>query len=317
MNAWTEQRIAAALYRHFIFQSWWPLTQVTLDDPAVAGKPYVHGGRSRYRRIDMLMLRSPRKRGLGDVESLAIEIKVSRSDLLADVRDPAKQEAWREMSHRHAYAIPAGLARKEEIPAASGIITVDGTGGIDAVSWARKATYTTAPPHLPPQLIIALAARAAQAEASIKGLASNSNQDDDPEAMRAELQRLRQENRRLADRDHRQTGQLAAWRAACAAADGVPCGTCGHLVKPTRYSPHDGFGWRHVDRAHEAPCEQLRKTAAEEEARQQWEHWETNSRRSFYRQQAEHDARERGTEPWLIYLVVPKVAPAEELPVRL
>uniref|UniRef100_UPI003F494991 hypothetical protein n=1 Tax=Nonomuraea sp. CA-251285 TaxID=3240002 RepID=UPI003F494991 len=302
---WTEKLVAQALYRHFVWQSWWPLTQVTVNDPAHRRTEPLDPARSKtFRRIDMLMFRTPRKEGLGQVEMLAIEIKTARPDLLADVRDPGKQAAWREVAHRHAYAIPAGLADPREIPAASGVITLDSNLGL---KWARRAPYSTTAPDLPAQLVIALAARASQAEARLKGLSSDAS--DDMEGMRAELEQLRREARKLADQNERLSDKLSAWRTACAAVAGVPCWGCGQLVKPSRYAQQGVIRWRHVQPADEARCARARRHLAAEAARLDWERDTDGQGRSYQ----EKRARDRGIPPWELYLTVLDVGPAEDL----
>jgi hypothetical protein len=70
----------------------------------------------RQRRVDVLAVRAARKPRIGPVELLAVEIKVTRADFLADVRDPHKQARWRDLTHRMAYAVPEGLVKADEVP---------------------------------------------------------------------------------------------------------------------------------------------------------------------------------------------------------
>lgn len=53
-----------------------------------------------------------------------VEVKVSRSDFLAEVRNPLKQERWLRHAHRAYYATPKDLVRVEEIPVGWGLIEV-------------------------------------------------------------------------------------------------------------------------------------------------------------------------------------------------
>lgn len=53
------------------------------------------------------------------------EIKVSRADLLCDLRNPSKREAYRWLSCETYYVFPANLAAPEEIPEPFGILTVN------------------------------------------------------------------------------------------------------------------------------------------------------------------------------------------------
>ncbi len=53
------------------------------------------------------------------------EIKVSRADLLCDLRNPSKREAYRWLSCETYYVFPANLAAPEEIPEPFGVLTVN------------------------------------------------------------------------------------------------------------------------------------------------------------------------------------------------
>ncbi len=70
------------------------------------------------------------------VEPIAHEIKVQRSDLLADLRRPAKGEAYRWLSSECWYVIRDGIARPEEIPEVYGVLLALPDG---ALSVARPA----------------------------------------------------------------------------------------------------------------------------------------------------------------------------------
>ncbi len=59
------------------------------------------------------------------VEPVAHEIKVHRADLLADLRRPAKGEAYRWLSGECWYVLRAGIAQPEEIPAVYGVLLAD------------------------------------------------------------------------------------------------------------------------------------------------------------------------------------------------
>ena len=75
------------------------------------------------------------------VEPVAHEVKVRRADLLADLRRPAKGEAYRWLSGACWYVIRAGIARPEEIPEAYGVMLAHGdlAGGGGTLEVARPA----------------------------------------------------------------------------------------------------------------------------------------------------------------------------------
>ena len=259
----TELSMSRALYQHFVAQNWAPLVHISADpafkaeaDRAVFKSPRI---------IDMLMVRSARKKGIGPFDLLAVEIKVTRADFFADVRDPAKQESWRTIAHRHAYAVPAGLVRREEVPKGSGLLEV-GPG----VSWTVRTPYT-ASPELPASLVLTFAWRAARAEGQLRGLSFSTRNDQDPDVMRAELARLREDVDRSAKRLARVAGERDAWREAYAAAGGgVPCGGCGSPLKPVLRSGHISR-WRHAAKQDDAPCHVLRQERAAAAAQARWE----------------------------------------------
>lgn len=70
------------------------------------------------------------------------EIKASRADLLSDLRNPAKRDAYRWLSCETYYVFPAGLAAPEEIPEEFGILTANGTVDADILELVRPARHT-------------------------------------------------------------------------------------------------------------------------------------------------------------------------------
>ncbi len=86
------------------------------------------------------------------VEPIVHEVKVRRADLLADLRRPAKGEAYRWLSGECWYVIRAGIAQPDEIPAVYGVLVADVAGGLDV---ARPAPRR--PMRLPFMVWMALA----------------------------------------------------------------------------------------------------------------------------------------------------------------
>lgn len=91
------------------------------------------------------------------VEPIAHEIKVRRADLLADLRRPAKGEAYRWLSSECWYVIRAGIARPEEIPPVYGVLVAGDDGALDVARPAPKR-----PLRLPFMVWMALARAAPQ-----------------------------------------------------------------------------------------------------------------------------------------------------------
>jgi hypothetical protein len=64
------------------------------------------------------------------VEPIAHEIKVQRSDLLADLRRPAKGEAYRWLSSECWYVLREGIAQADEIPEVYGVMLAQPGGAL-------------------------------------------------------------------------------------------------------------------------------------------------------------------------------------------
>lgn len=72
------------------------------------------------------------------VEPVAHEIKVRRADLLADLRRPAKGEAYRWLSSECWYVLRAGIARPDEIPPVYGVLLAHDDGSLDVARPAPR-----------------------------------------------------------------------------------------------------------------------------------------------------------------------------------
>ena len=265
---WTAATVNRALYTHFANQQWAVLFEV--------------GERTDGRRIDALCVRKARRMGIGHLETLAIEVKVTRGDFLSDVKRPEKQAAWRELAHRHAYAVPEGMVTKDEVPEGCGLIYVGRNEyhpQIATVAWAKKPPYTPTEHTLPSWLVQNIALRCGWAEGQLKGFSGVETYDrdgsDTVESLRA---RLANEKRR-GDKEHaraeREHARATLWRGLVGAMAGMPCADCGQMLRPSRLN-RNGYGgvvWVHVDAAHEEPCLPLRLANDEARARASAEKW--------------------------------------------
>ena len=61
------------------------------------------------------------------VEPIVHEIKVSRADLLSDLRRAAKREAYRALASQCWYVLRAGIAEADEVPLQFGVMLAQGT----------------------------------------------------------------------------------------------------------------------------------------------------------------------------------------------
>ena len=93
------------------------------------------------------------------VEPVVHEIKVSRGDLLAELRKPDKHAAYLGLASQCWFVYPAGLARADEIPPAFGVIEAAADGSLERVrpapsrpmrlptaAWVALARATALPP---------------------------------------------------------------------------------------------------------------------------------------------------------------------------
>ena len=73
------------------------------------------------------------------VEPVVHEIKVSRADLQADLRRPAKGQAYLAMASQCWYVVTRGLAAEADVPAHYGLMVADADGqGLEVVRSAPK-----------------------------------------------------------------------------------------------------------------------------------------------------------------------------------
>ncbi len=90
------------------------------------------------------------------VEPIAHEIKVSRADLLSDLRRQAKAAAYLAVASQCWYVLREGIANAEEVPAAYGVIFAS-PGGLDVARAAPRRAL-----RLPLAVWMALARAAAE-----------------------------------------------------------------------------------------------------------------------------------------------------------
>ena len=124
-----------------------------LDDDAIAERP--HQGKASWRmaRPDVF---SVRRTSVEDyLQPMVHEVKVSRADLLSDLRHAAKRESYQWLSCETYYVLPAGVAEPHEIPEAFGVWLLNGTIDSGTLDLARPARHM--PCKLPFPVWMALA----------------------------------------------------------------------------------------------------------------------------------------------------------------
>jgi hypothetical protein len=89
------------------------------------------------------------------LQPMVHEIKVSRADLLADMRNAAKRASYRWLSCETYYVFPSGVSKPEEIPEPFGVWVLQGTAESGTLEMIRPARHT--PCKLPFSVWMALA----------------------------------------------------------------------------------------------------------------------------------------------------------------
>ena len=89
------------------------------------------------------------------LQPMVHEVKVSRADLLSDLRHAAKRESYQWLSCETYYVLPAGVAEPHEIPEAFGVWLLNGSIDSGTLDLARPARH--APCKLPFPVWMALA----------------------------------------------------------------------------------------------------------------------------------------------------------------
>ena len=98
------------------------------------------------------------------------EIKVSRADLLSDLRHPAKCESYRWLSCETWYVFPAGVAQPQEIPEVFGVWLLDGAVDDGRLECVRPARHVPCKLPFAVWMALARATPAQGGEARAQGL---------------------------------------------------------------------------------------------------------------------------------------------------
>jgi hypothetical protein len=109
-----------------------------LDDEAIS--PQSHQGKASWRmaRPDVFSVRRTSVEAY--LQPMVHEVKVSRADLLSDLRHAAKRESYQWLSCETYFVLPAGVAQPHEIPEDFGVWLLNGPidgGALDLVRPAR------------------------------------------------------------------------------------------------------------------------------------------------------------------------------------
>ena len=125
----------------------WPMADT---GPATAPRADHHW---RMARPDIFSVRNTTVEAY--LRPMVHEIKVSRADLLSDLRHEAKRQAYQWLSCECYYVFPAGIADPAEVPEAFGVWLLHGDTDTGRLELARPARHT--PRSLPFAVWMALA----------------------------------------------------------------------------------------------------------------------------------------------------------------
>lgn len=138
-----------------ISEALWPADEH--DDPNDASTPMSAVAKRktawRVARPDVFSIRNTSVEAY--LQPMVHEIKVSRADLLSDLRHDAKRESYQWLSCETYYVFPAGVAEPHEIPEAFGIWALTGSIDDGSLELLRPARHT--PCRLPFTVWMALA----------------------------------------------------------------------------------------------------------------------------------------------------------------
>lgn len=176
----TAKDIETAIFHKYTgLQSHWiALREVTIDDEealAIAPGRTLRAKRNKAvrRRIDVLLISHKNSSSVKiKRERIALEIKVSRSDFLAETDE--KRAPWRRFADKFAYVAPEGLIRVDELPEGCGLMEyrVNKCGGTE-LAWKKLAKADPNPDRgLSPNFGHYILSRLHEAEARLRRLAT-------------------------------------------------------------------------------------------------------------------------------------------------
>lgn len=139
------------------------------------------GAGGLQQRADLFLIRAWGGKPKGH-ERHAIEVKVSRADLRAELANPGKSQPFDAVAHRFYLAAPHGLVKDTDtLPAHWGLYEISSGGRCRK---SREAIRDDSPDPMPEGAIVEAFRRAARSEARIRGAA-----EDDTAARLADLER--------------------------------------------------------------------------------------------------------------------------------
>lgn len=197
------------------------------------------------------------------------EIKCSRSDWLAELRDPSKSAAFIPYCHFWWLVVADRAIVRDDLPEGWGLLVPHGDGlRAEVEPWKRRD-----PAPLPLNMVAPML-RSVNRTAERRGYRKGQRHqlDTSPEA----VDELRRHVSEMGDQvnAYRQTAERAQrdrdfYKNALAVVspEGLPCTTCGKGLRPKSYRYGD---WKHRRKTDEEPCRLARAEAARAEAEAEW-----------------------------------------------
>ena len=126
-----------------------------LDDETISQQH--HEGKASWRmaRPDVFSVRRTSVEEF--LQPMIHEVKVSRADLLSDLRHAAKRESYQWLSCETYYVLPAGVAEPHEIPEAFGVWLLNGPIESGTLDLARPARHVPCKLPFPVWMVLAKA----------------------------------------------------------------------------------------------------------------------------------------------------------------
>ena len=192
-------------------------------------------------RIDLFAVRAWRgKRGH---ERHAIEVKVSRSDFLSELKKPSKRRDFVRHSHRFYFATPAKLVKPEEIPPECGLLEIHGT----RVHRKIAAPHRSKPAALPEGALAEAMRRASRAEGRIANAQGTGDILAEVAYLRDQLSKAEAQQFRAAQSLGAEKRRVKEFVDLIGMYLEVPC-KCGEALLMPRRGDRFGRGrWAHVE----------------------------------------------------------------------
>ena len=139
LRGWVAESVAGTAQAGTTPNGTTPATDVGLADAGPVGSAPAAAGRWTVAMPDVYSIRHTSR--ADRVAPVAHEIKVQRADLLADLRRPAKGEAYRWLSSECWYVIREGIAQPQEIPEVYGVMLAQPGGALAVARPAPRRAF--------------------------------------------------------------------------------------------------------------------------------------------------------------------------------